>query len=134
MRILLIAAMMTLGACSGGKDLAQSEQAIARFHEQLNSGQFDEIYRNASSEWKGASSQADSQKLFAAVRKKLGSFQSGKQVGWRANYGTGGSTVVVQYASKYEKGAATETFTYRPSDPAPVLIGYNINSPVLITG
>ena len=134
MRILLIALMMSLGACSGGKDLARSEQAIARFHEQLNSNQFDEIYKNASPEWKGASSQADSQKLFAAVRKKLGPFQSGKQVGWRANYGTGGSTVVVQYDSKYEKGAATEIFTYRPSDPTPVLIGYNINSPVLITG
>ena len=76
----------------------------------------------------------DSVKFLTGIRGKLGAFQSGEQNGWQVNYTTGGTVVVVQYKSKFQKGDAVETFTYRGGEKAPALVGYNINSNTLVTG
>jgi hypothetical protein len=47
--------------------------------------------------------------------------------------GTGGTQVVLTYATEFEKGKGTETFTFRGRDDGPKLVGYNINSNKLIT-
>ena len=133
MRHLIAAAVLCLTACSGGEDLKNTEAAIARFHQQVNAGQFDQIYVNAATDWKQAQSPRDSVKFLSAVRDKMGAFQSGETDGWRINYATGGSVAVVQYKSKFQKGDAIETFTYQLGEKAPTLVGYNINSNTLIT-
>lgn len=134
MRHLIAALVLCLTACSGGEDLKKTEAAIGLFHQQANAGQFDQIYANAASEWKRAQSPRDSVKFLSALREKMGAFQSGQQDGWRVNYTTSGTEVVVQYKSKFQKGDAVETFTYRVVEKAPILVGYNINSNTLITG
>lgn len=134
MRYLIAALILLLSACSGGEDLDSAEKAIDRFHSELNAGNFERIHENAAPEWKKASSKADMVQLFQAVRNKLGPFVSGKQNGWRVNYTTGGTFVLVLFESKYQKGDATETFTFRRSGESAQLVGYNINSRALITG
>jgi hypothetical protein len=129
-----MAMALFLAGCTGGDDVAVTEQAIGRFHKELNAGAFVGIHQNASAEWKEASSEPASVELFNGVRRKLGKFVSGKQSGWKVNYGTAGTIVVLQYDSKFEKGDAQETFTYRRSGDRAELIGYNINSRALITG
>jgi hypothetical protein len=134
MRRLLLTSLLVLSGCSGGKDLGAAQKEIASFHAQLNAGQFDQLYSAASPAWKQASSQSDSRQLFTAIHTKLGAYQSGKQNSWRVNYGTGGTTILVLYDSKFQKGDAQETFTYRRSGNDTKLEGYNINSRALITG
>ena len=134
MRRLLLASALILTSCSGGADLAAADREIARFHEELNSGQFDKIYSEASPEWKQASPEPDTVQLFVGIHKKLGAFVSGKQNSWRVNYGTDGSTILVLYDSQFEKGAGQETFTYRSTSKGVQLVGYNLNSRALITG
>jgi hypothetical protein len=126
--------MLLLVGCSGGDDLAATEKAVDEFHAALNAGDFARIHDDAAGEWKKVSSKPDSIQLFEAVRNKLGPFVSGKQVGWNVNYGTSGTIVVVQYDSKFQRGDARETFTYRRLGDDAQLVGYNINSRVLITG
>jgi len=134
MRRLLAVALLSLSCCSGSKDLQASQQAIARFHAELNQAQFDQIYAESSPDWKQATKQADTIKLFSAIHTKLGLYINGKQDAWRVNYGSGGNTVVVQLQSKYQKGNATELFTLTDSGGSAQLIGYNINSLALLPG
>jgi hypothetical protein len=134
MRRLLLTVLLLLCGCSGGEDLAAAEKEIGRFHAQLNAGHFDKIYVDAAPDWKQASPRDDTIKLFAGLHNKLGLFVAGKQNSWRVNYGTGGTTILVLYDSKFQKGDGQETFTYRRSGDAVQLVGYNINSRALITG
>ena len=134
MRRLVLAGLLVLSGCSGGEDLGDSENAIARFHAELDAGQFDTIYAAAAPEWKRVSTKADTEQLFAGIHNKLGPFVSGKQNGWRVNYTTGGTTIVIVYDSKFQKGDGQETFTFSRSGKGIQLVGYNLNSRALITG
>ncbi len=131
---IIIAALGLLAACSGGENVVSADAAVARFHRQLNAGQFSEIYSQSSKGMKSSSSKTDTVQLLTAVQRKLGAFQSAKRTGWRVNYNTSGNNTVVAYESVYARGKATETFTFVGDSKNPQLLGFNINSPVLITG
>ena len=132
MRIFLIVSLLLLSACSGGEQTEQANAAIERFHADLNRGDFGQIYARTDPEWKQSSPEKASTQLFSGIRRKLGQFKSSKQIGWKVNYGTNGTLVVVQHESVFEKGPAQETFTYRITQGNPRLLGYNINSNALI--
>jgi hypothetical protein len=134
MRRLVLAGLLVLSGCSSSDELGASEKEIARFHTQLDAGQFDAIYAAAAPEWKNVSTQPDTIQLFTGIHNKLGSFVSGTQSGWKVNYGTGGTTIIIVYDSKFEKGDGQETFTFQRSGGSIQLVGYNINSRALITG
>jgi hypothetical protein len=134
MKRIIPALALLLTACSGGESVTGANKAIAQFHEQLNGGNFHQIYAASDTGFQKGSSETDASKLFAAVHSKLGAFKSGSQGAWRVNYNTAGNNTVVQFNSVYEKGKATETFTFVGDANAPRLYGYNIDSPTLITG
>ncbi|WP_309602871.1 hypothetical protein [Sphingomonas sp.] len=130
----LASTMLALAACSGSESIEQSENAIDVFHQQLNQGAFDTIYATASPKFRAVATGPDFTKFMTAVHTKLGAYEHGKNEGWRVNYNTSGNNVVVQYKSHFTKGDAVETFTFDMGKPKPKMIGYNINSPTLITG
>ena len=133
MRISLVAlGIIALSACSGGEDLASADKAVDRFHEQLNTGQYQTIYKQSAPDMKSANNEQELVKLLSAIHVKLGQYKSGTRNSWRVNYGTSANTVIL-FDSIYEKGKAQETFTFFNGADSP-LIGYNINSPTLITG
>ncbi|HTX47965.1 MAG TPA: DUF3887 domain-containing protein [Caulobacteraceae bacterium] len=127
-----LAAAIALAGCSMDKELPATQAAIDTFHAQLNAGSFDAIYQGASADMKQASTEDSLVKLLAAVHRKLGGFQTGKLQGWNENYNTGGHFVTVGYAATYDKGSASETFTYRLDGDHVLLAGFNINSNALI--
>ena len=131
-KLALAATAVVLSSCSGGENLAAADKAVERFHQQLNAGQLDMIYAESAPAMKSATSKDEMVKLLTAVRSKLGTYKSGTRNSWGVNYGTNASTVIL-FDSTYEKGKAQETFTFKNGPKAP-LIGYNINSPTLITG
>ena len=72
--------------------------------------------------------------LLDAVHRKLGQYVSGSQTGWNDSVTTGGHVVRIQYASKYERGDAEETFVFlMDTGGGASLAGYNVNSLSLIT-
>jgi hypothetical protein len=123
-----------LSSCSGGDDVAGAEKTIAQFHQQLNFAAYQTIYAGSDNGLKQVTSEADMVRLLDAVHRKLGAFQSGKPTGWRVNYNTSGNSTVIQFDSKFQRGSATETFTFVGGAQSPRLLAYNINSQALITG
>ena len=135
MRKVMIAALglaAVAAGCSPLQDTKSTDAAITDFHQKLNAMDFAGIYAASSAEMKGAETPARMVAIFAVVHRKLGNFQSGKDVGWNDNVNTSGHFLAVNYSAQYERGAATESFVYRIDGAQARLAGYHINSDALI--
>ena len=125
----LSAFIFLLTACSDtlqGKGVAEPE--VAHFHQLLQSKDFETIYDNAAPEFRSAVPKKKVLALFAAIDRKLGPVMKSKQINWGVNTQNLVTTVTLVYASKFQEGDATETFTFYVSNGKPALAGYNIAS------
>jgi hypothetical protein len=127
-----LALALALAGCTMSADTKVAEDAVPKFHEMLDAGQFDAIYDGASDEFKRAATKQDFVALLAAVHRKLGASRSSSEKGWNVNYHTSGSFVTLNYATTYAQGEAHEQFVYRLESGQALLVGYNINSNALI--
>ena len=133
MRIFVIAvAAVLLSACSAGGDISAADAAVGTFHDRLNDEQFGVIYAQSDPAFKSAAPETETLKFLSSVRAKLGRYKSGKRNSWRVNYGTNAGTIIL-FDSEFEKGKAQETFTFR-NGPKALLVGYNVNSAIFVTG
>jgi hypothetical protein len=126
---LLTAMGLLLAGCGdtlNGRAIAEPE--VQRFHERLKARDFQGIYDAASAEFRAASPQPTILALFEAIDRKLGPLQESKQINWSVNTQNLTTTVVLVYASRFQQGEATETFTFLIQDKTPALLGYNISS------
>jgi hypothetical protein len=127
-----VAALVLLGGCSAGADVATGEREIASFHEALNRGQLATIYDSADPTFRQSAKRDEFEQLLSAIQRKLGPFQSGKTQTWNDNVTTGGHYVTISYAASYSRGGAQENFVYRLVDGRARLAGYHVNSTALI--
>src|SRR5580658_4373234 len=127
----LVLAALAAG-CAPMQDTRAADGEIAAFHQKLNAQDFAGIYAASDTDMKGASTQDSLVQLLAAIHRKLGAFQSGKDVGWQDNVNTSGHFLSINYSAKYERGAATESFVYRIDGAQARLAGYHISSDALI--
>lgn len=132
MRRLVVAALAVLTGCSMSADTKLAEQGVRRFHEMLDTGQFEAIYSAADDTLKGEATQENFVALLDAVRRKLGPTKSLNQQTWHVSYNTSGTFVTLNYNTSYTEGDAVETFVYRLRDGTALLAGYHINSYALI--
>jgi hypothetical protein len=127
------AASLGLAGCSAVKGKEAADRAVKQFHEQLDKGEFKNIYSAAHPDLKAVSTEKDFIALLEAVHRKLGMVQSSEPAGWNVNTFNFKINVVVGYKTKFAEGEAVETFTYRVEGEKALLLGYNINSQALIT-
>ena len=128
----LVALVCILCGCSMSEDTAVAEQAVPKFHEQLDAGRFAAIYDDSADELKKATTQQDFVAFLDAVHRKLGNTKSSGKTGWNVNYQTSGRFVTLGYKTTFDGGSAQEQFVFRLQDKAAVLVGYHINSTALI--
>jgi hypothetical protein len=133
-RIFVLVSALLVAACSFSADTESAERGVSAFHDAFNNSRFDDIYSASDAQYKSGSSREDSTKFLAAVRTKLGRFQSGKTLGWNDNVNPDGHFVTLSREAQFERGKAQETFVIRIAGNKAVLVGYNINSNTLITG
>jgi hypothetical protein len=130
--VVLSALLATLSGCSMSADTDAAEQAVPKFHQQLNAGRFAEIYSQSADELKRATTQQDFVALLDAVHRKLGDTKATNKTGWNVNYQTSGSFVTLTYKTNFDGGAAQEQFVFRLQDKSAILVSYHINSTALI--
>jgi hypothetical protein len=114
------------GDTINGKAIAEPQ--VAAFHERLDAKRFDEIYADAADEFRAAGPRERVFALFAAIGRKLGKVKSASTSTWNVNTFNFTTTVVLAVDTEFERGTATETFTFRVSGEKASLVGYNINS------
>jgi len=129
------AAVLVLGLilCGCGKSRDAADAATARFRVLFRAGQYGEIYRDATPEFRASITERGFVEMMDGVVKKLGPFRSASPRSWNVHFGTGGRTVTLGFASEFEKGSAVETLVWKSQGDAIALQGYNINSPALLT-
>ncbi len=124
-------ALPLIAGCSS-LDTKPSEAAVIEFHRQLNGGDFHGIWHDSAQAMRKSSAEADFARFLGAIRGKLGRVKDSTRTNWRVNATTSGAFMTLTYSTEFDRGRATETFTYRDIDGKPVLNGYNINSAALI--
>ena len=108
-RILSIGMTLFLIGCSMGRD--EAKQGVAEFRARVSQHAFSDVYQTA----------------------ELGPWQSAADPGWNVTRTTGGHFVKLMYQSQFAKGAAAEEFTWQIQNGRPSLVGYYVNSPLLVS-
>lgn len=129
----VIALALLATGCGARKDLANSDVAVAKFHAQLDAGNFDQIYADSGQAMKSATTKDKLVSLLDAIHRKLGNVKSTNRQGFNINWGTIGKTVRVKYSTQFDSDTAAEEFVFLVNGNELQLVGYHINSDVLVT-
>ena len=106
-----------------------SDDAVRRFHSQLDSGAYEELWKESDDSFQNSGSHEELLKFLAGVHSKLGVSRSSTRTNIFVSATTNGTFIKVTYESTFEKGNATETFTWRKTiGGSLILFGYNIQS------
>ena len=127
------ALFVVLTSCSFTKGKANGEQAVVKFHNQFNAGQYHEIYAQSDDGFRKATSEADALALFEAVRRKLGTVKNSTQTRWHVNATPAGTMVSLAYDVEFSEGKGSEEFVFHLDGDKALLFNYHVNSPLLIT-
>jgi hypothetical protein len=130
---LIAAQLVVITSCSVTKGKEIGERAVVQFHNQLNAGQYHDIYAQADEGFRKGTSEPDMLAYFDAVHRKLGTVKNANQTGWHVNATTAGTVVTLGYDTEFTEGHANEQFVFYVSGDNARLFHYNINSPLLIT-
>jgi len=118
-----------LASCGGTTD---AKRGVADFRARAAQTSFREIYWRAAPEFRQSATEDQFLRLMTAMDRKLGRWTSAGEPGWNVTRGTAGQVVNLTYKSEFAKGAVSEQFTWRIEHGEPVLLGYHVNSPLLI--
>lgn len=132
-RVFLVLAMvLVVPGCSVQADIGAAERSVPAFHAMLDTGRFAAIYRAASAELQGATSERDFVALLDAVHRKLGASQRWEKISWGVNYRRSGTFVTLLYKTRYAGGEASEQFVFHMQGKAAALAGFHISANALI--
>jgi hypothetical protein len=109
-----------------------SNEAVRQFHEDLNSGRFDDIYAGADEGFRKTGQEQELTKLLEAVHRKLGNVEASNMNNLSVNATPSGTFITAVYRTSFARGTAAETFTWKKNGNGVKLYGYNIQSNALI--
>jgi Protein of unknown function (DUF4019) len=110
----------------------QANATVQHFHQQLNTGQYVEIFREADAGFREGKTEADLVKFLQAVHTKLGDTGAANFINIRVNATTNGTFTTAQYKTTFDHGSAVETFTWIKTSNTLRLYGYDIRSNVSV--
>ena len=128
---ILVIAMWRCGfALAKGRKL--SNAAVLQFHQNLNAEKYVEICADADQRFI-AQNRDELIRILRAVRTKLGTAGDATLADIRVMSDPRGTFTITSYNTTFEKGSATEKFTFLNTSGNLKLYGYHIDSNVLIT-
>lgn len=115
------------------RDRGSANIAVRHFHDELNDGQYEQVYREADRTLSQEEKHHELVNFLEAVHTKLGDAGTETLLSITVNTTTGGETfTVAQYETVFARGSATETFTWARHGATLKLCGYNIQSNALV--
>ena len=125
--IALFALLLT--ACNPMAQLDDATAAVERFHTTYNAGDARALYGQTGDEFREVTPPEAMDALVAHVTDRMGKMESTERDGFNINTNNGVTTTVVTMSTMFEKGEATETFTFRGTGEDLRLVGWNVDSP-----
>jgi predicted Zn-dependent protease len=127
---LAVSCGFALSGCANVKNArAQADAATARFHEQLNSGQFDAIYSAADPDFRKTWTARQLEASLERYRAQLGPFRGvARPGGWTLNWTPAGTFVTMTDESRFAHGSAQEVFVWRVGTTICTLVKYTVNN------
>ena len=114
---------------------AGAQEAVERVTEDIEAGRDEKVYAEAAEEWRAAVSSAENARLLGRVREGLGRVESRALRNGREQQSAAaplsGHALELVYATRFERGSATEKFTLLERGGEWLLAGYSVNSDVL---
>jgi hypothetical protein len=105
--------------------------ATNEFHHHLEAAEFEKILADATPEFKKRTTVERSTASFDQIRTKLGKPNISQPTNIQIKHMPAGKIIVIQFQTRFEKGNAQETFTWRIEASMPRLISYSVSSPLL---
>jgi len=112
-------------------DYQISSDAVDRFHQELNAGDYAQIYEDATDEFRRAGSREDLNKFFDNIRQKMGTAGKRNPAGFHVNWQNGRLWVDQVFNTQFEKGQGQEYFLWEIRQGQPHLYHYRVDSPNL---
>lgn len=129
--LVLVVVMWQCGsALVQGREL--SAKAVRHFHEQLNSGNFQEIFDQADEEFQRSGTRQESVAFLEVVHRKLGNADVEYLRNLNATVNTSGTFITAVYNTQFDDGWAVETFVWQKQGHELQLRTYHIQSRDLI--
>jgi hypothetical protein len=136
----VLVGLVSLGSLffAGVADQAATDKAVARFHEQLNSGSVEDIVAESDPLFTSKTTRAAAVDFLSILHTKLGSESSAHVESWSENRQINGpigsgSFMQITYTTQFANGPATEQFVWRVTDDHRLLlVSYRIESPVFL--
>lgn len=129
----LLLSLLLLAGCNPIKSTAEAEKAASEFHALFNARNYEKIYDDAHPDFKATQPKADLVAFLRTIREKMGAVKSTTKTGWQASSVNLKTNANLAYSTQFENGKGSETFIYRIADGKASLIGWHVNSPVLIS-
>jgi hypothetical protein len=130
-RIVVAASAALLCACTGAIDRAPAEDAVQRFHAELDSGRLDAIYDAAAPALKSGTPRDRFVGLLSGIHAKLGAVRSSAQKRWTLQRRASDALLTLDYATAYSGGEADERFVFWMKGDRVALVEYRIHSAAL---
>lgn len=110
----------------------QANAAVHHFHQQLNTEEYEEIYRESDDGFKAGQNHDELIEFLQAVHRKLGNAGDATRTSIRVDTNTHGTFITTWYRTAFATGSATEMFIWVESSGTLKLYGYHIQSNALI--
>ena len=133
--LVLLAATMTF-ACgiSNPRDRVPTEvqEVVTNIASNIDQERYDQIYSESSNLWKGDVTLEQSNEVFRTLRTKLGKAETRSLQAAAEQQNSGGAlkghVFILSYETRFERGAAMETFTLIEEKGSWLLARYLVNS------
>jgi hypothetical protein len=104
------------------------EAATIEFHNRLDRAGYEQIYVDATEEFRRHGSRAEELAFLEKVHIAMGNKQASHLQGFHVNTFNGVTYVALRNATTFDKGSADEQFVWQINDSGAKLYGYHIDS------
>jgi hypothetical protein len=118
------ALLLGLGGCSGTASVKDAEAKVAVFHQRLDTGDYEAVWRDSAEEITKGESKDKLVSLLGAIHSRFGKVKASKQQGWKVNVDNGVHTTEVTMQTTFDKGSLEEHFLFRGTSGGLKLAGY----------
>ncbi len=132
-RPLAAALLLALAGCSTANAGSAGDAAVRRHHELYDAERFGVMYTTADAELKETLADSQFVSIARGIYGRLGPTGATRKLGTTVSLTVfGGAQVALRYETRFQNGPGVEEFVFRVRGSRATLLGWKVDSPVLL--